>query len=182
MLKYYFQAIEKENTYSIISLVIYYYKNNDYELMKKFCLMAINNSCVDSMIFLGIYYQRIEINYDLMIKYYLMVIEKNNISAMNSLALYYLDINNKNLAIKYFIKVIDTICKVSSKDYEYEHIEYYSVDYNKILEIQISDPLKLYEVLLKNKNEYDDNNTTKNLIYTKINELQLYECIKNIII
>jgi TPR repeat protein len=70
---------------------LYYGKKieKDYDLMKKYYLMAIDKGNDDAMYNLGHYYQFKEKNYDLMKKYYLMAIDKENSYAMNNLGHYY---------------------------------------------------------------------------------------------
>ena len=88
---------------------IYYYEDieKDYDLMKKYYLMAIdlNNSC--AMNNLGVYYQNIEKDYDLMKKYYLMAIELKNSYAMFWLGSYYEDIEDYDLMKKYYLMAIE---------------------------------------------------------------------------
>jgi len=86
-----------------------YYENveENYDLMKKYYLMAINLNHSDAMNYLALYYEITEENYDLMKKYYLMAIELNHSDAMNYLALYYEE-NEKNydLMKKYYLMAI----------------------------------------------------------------------------
>ena len=73
--------------YNLCYIIGLYYKNikKDYELMKKYYLMAIEKGNSNTMNYLGVYYKNIEKDYDLMKQYYLMVIEKENSDAMNNL-------------------------------------------------------------------------------------------------
>ena len=86
-----------------------YYENigENYDLMKKYYLMAINLNHSDAMYYLALYYEITVENYDLMKKYYLMAIELNHSDAMNYLALYYEE-NEKNydLMKKYYLMAI----------------------------------------------------------------------------
>ena len=68
--------------------IYYQYFEKNYELMKKYYLMAIKLNHPDAMFNLARYYQYTEENYDLMKKYYLMAIELNYSSAMYNLADY----------------------------------------------------------------------------------------------
>lgn len=62
----------------------------NYELMKKYYLMAIELNYYNAMYNLGYYYKYIEKNYELMEKYFSMVIEiDNNIYAALYLSQYY---------------------------------------------------------------------------------------------
>ena len=88
----------------------FYYKNvkKDYNMMKKYYLIAIdhNNKC--SMNNLAYYYQNIEINYDLMKKYYLMAINCKNISSMYNLGYHYQYTEiNYDLMKKYYLMAIN---------------------------------------------------------------------------
>jgi TPR repeat protein len=91
---------------------LYYGKKieKDYDLMKKYYLMAIDKGNDDAMYNLGHYYQFKEKNYDLMKKYYLMAIDKENSYAMNNLGHYYQfkEIEkNYDLMKKYYLMAID---------------------------------------------------------------------------
>ena len=56
----------------------YYKEITNYELMKKYYLMAIDKGHVDAMFNLGYYYETYEKDYKSMKKYYLMAINKDN--------------------------------------------------------------------------------------------------------
>jgi tetratricopeptide (TPR) repeat protein len=60
----------------------------------------------DAVVYLyfGVYYSRIKGNYDIAMKYYLKSIEKGNVYAMNNLALHYQNIEEYELAEKYYLK------------------------------------------------------------------------------
>ena len=64
-----------------------YYKNiyYNYDLMKKYYLMSINNGNINTMYKFGLYYEKEEINYELMKKYYLMAIKEGNLKAKKRL-------------------------------------------------------------------------------------------------
>jgi len=87
---------------------VYYDTEENYDLMKKYYLMAINLNHSDAMYYLALYYEITEENYDLMKKYYLMAIKLNNSSAMSNLADYYEE-NEKNydLMKKYCLMAIE---------------------------------------------------------------------------
>ena len=130
-----------------------YYKNikKDYELMKKYYLMAIELGSVNAIRNLSNYHFKVEKNYDQMKKYYLLAIEKGNDTAMNNLGLYYYE---------------------TEKDYE-QMIKYYQmaielgsdVSLNNLKKYFGNNKLKLYKLLKKitNKNE---------LINKEINSLE----------
>jgi len=80
----------------------------NYDLMKKYYLMAIELNNSKAMNNLAGYYQYIEKNYDLMKKYYLMAIQLNNPDAMYYLADYYETIEkNYDLMKKYYLMAIE---------------------------------------------------------------------------
>jgi len=88
--------------------VYYQYTEKNYDLMKKYYLMAIELNDSNAMNNLGYYYQYIEKNYDLMKKYYLMAIELNKYYAMHYLARYYEVIEkNYDLMKKYYLMAIE---------------------------------------------------------------------------
>jgi len=88
--------------------VYYQYTEKNYDLMKKYYLMAIELNNSNAMYYLALYYQYIENNYELMKKYYLMAIELNNSDAMDNLAHFY-DTFEKNydLMKKYYLMAIE---------------------------------------------------------------------------
>ena len=75
----------------INNIIGLYHKHitKDYDLMKKYFLMAIERGESNSMNNLGHYYCDIEQNYDLMKKYYLMAIERGDLTSASSLGYYY---------------------------------------------------------------------------------------------
>jgi TPR repeat protein len=78
--------------------------DKNYDLTKKYYLMAIEQGHPESMYKLGWYYNYIEINYDLMEKYYL---EKNNMNSLCRLLSYYSNklMKKLELMIKYMDKI-----------------------------------------------------------------------------
>ncbi len=87
----------------------FYYQNKErnYELMKKYYLMAIDKEDSYAMFNLGYYYMDEEKNYELMKKYFLMAIDKQESDAMYSLGFYYLYLEkNYELMDKYFLMAI----------------------------------------------------------------------------
>jgi TPR repeat protein len=87
----------------------YWRKIKDYDLMKKYYLMAIEYGNDKAMFYLGCYYEGVEENYDLMKKYYLMAIECGNDKAMFYLGKYYdkkgVTYDDIELIIKYHLDV-----------------------------------------------------------------------------
>jgi tetratricopeptide (TPR) repeat protein len=103
---------EIDNDIECLYYGIYYKINKNYELMKKYYLMAIENNATHSNSYamnnLGSYYYDIEKDYDLMKKYYLMAIEKGNCNAMDNLGYYYENIEKDyNKAIKIYEKLVE---------------------------------------------------------------------------
>jgi len=105
-----------------------YYKiiEENYDLMKKYYLMAIELNHPNSIVNLAYYYEIIEKNYDLMKKYYLMAIKLNNSSAMYYLALYYKNTEkNYDLMKKYYLMAIglNNSIAMNNLGYYYQYIE-----------------------------------------------------------
>jgi hypothetical protein len=117
----------------------YRYKKKDYELMKKYYLMAIELNISDAMNGLGHYYQFIEENCDLMKKYYLMTIELKNSEAMDNLSFHYqYTEKNYDLMKKYYLMAIELnnsnamcgLTKYCINNKEYNLLLYLCVKYN----------------------------------------------------
>jgi tetratricopeptide (TPR) repeat protein len=108
--KYYLMGLEKNNfTNPIIYKNIYgflgdyYYDINQYDLMIKYNLLAIEKKDVGAMLVLGAYYQDTEINYELMKKYFLMAVNEKSDLAMYTLSKHYYTVEkNYEEAIKYY--------------------------------------------------------------------------------
>jgi hypothetical protein len=105
----------------------YYAKiKQDYDQMKKYYMIGIDNGNTHSINNLGGHYQKIEINYDLMKKYYLMGIDCGNSTSMHDLAYYYHTIEaNYDLMKKYYLMSIDKGSNVSMNNlgHYYQNIE-----------------------------------------------------------
>jgi TPR repeat protein len=100
--------VDPNDSFMLNILGIYYEKvKQDYVLMEKYYLMAIELNNSDAMNGLGYYHKNITKNYKLMEKYYLMAIVLNNSDAMNSLGNYYYNIKNYKLMEKYYLMAID---------------------------------------------------------------------------
>ncbi len=113
-----------------ISLVniqaLYYQYIEEYDVMKKYYLMAIEKGSVSALFNLASYYETIDKNYDDMKKYYLMAIDKGCVSSMYNLAAYYQTIVKKYDDMKkYYLMAIDKGCASSMNNiaYYYQHIE-----------------------------------------------------------
>jgi hypothetical protein len=81
----------------------YNYIKKDYELMKKYYMIAIKKGNSNAMYKLGYYYY-IETDYKLMEKYYMMAINKGNSTAMSNLSFYYFQVKKDyDLMEKYYL-------------------------------------------------------------------------------
>ena len=76
-----------------------YYKDveKNYDEMKKYYLMAIENGNVEAMCDLGDYYKHVENNYNEMKKYYMLAIKKGDLIAMENMGGYL----KENMALLY---------------------------------------------------------------------------------
>jgi TPR repeat protein len=120
-------AISLENPYAKYNLGNYYENiEKNYDLMKKYFLMAIEKGNAHAMNNLGYHYRNIEKNYDLAKKYYLMAISLGDSDAMYNLGHYYEHIEiNYDLSKKYYLMAIslgntDAMCNLGNY---YENIE-----------------------------------------------------------
>src|SRR5437867_3039839 len=94
---------EPSNDIEMLYLGIYYHTiEQNYDLMVKYYLMAIDKDNYIAMDNLASYYEIIE-NYNLAEKYYLMSINKGNVNSMANLGFYYLNKENYDFMKKYFI-------------------------------------------------------------------------------
>ena len=84
----------------VIYLAYYHFINKNYDLMKKYYLIGIDQKCSTCITNLGNYYEQ-EKDYEQMEKYYLMGIDNGDIYAMVRLGIYYKNINNNILSEKY---------------------------------------------------------------------------------
>jgi len=119
---------------------VYYQKiEKNYDLMKKYYLMAIELNHSDAMNSLAFYYKNTEKNYELMKKYYLMAIELNDSDAMYNLALYY----------KYIEKNDQSFVEL----YKYEDKKYFINLFNDKFKNNINLDQKYYYSFLQWKSE-----------------------------
>jgi len=93
----------------------YHHVEKNYDIMKKYYLMAINKGNTMAMYRLGYYYHFVEKKYDEMKKYYLMAINKDNTFAMCNMGYYYCNVEkNYDEMKKYYLwrltKVIYWLC------------------------------------------------------------------------
>ncbi len=119
---------EFENNSNILVFIGIYYKKveKDYELMKKYYLMAIELGDACAMNNLGLYYEKVEKDYGLMKKYYLMAIELSNSYAMNNLGMYYKNVEKDyELMKKYYLMAIElgNSSAMNNLGWHYEKVE-----------------------------------------------------------
>jgi TPR repeat protein len=125
----YLKDVENDSnaTYAMRKIAEYYLKNKDYENMKKYYLMALENGSSIAMICLAEYYKDTEKNYKLMKKYYRMAIEKGHSNAMYSLGYHYHNTEkNYELMEKYYLMAIKKGHQdaINSLNHYYNNIEY----------------------------------------------------------
>jgi hypothetical protein len=141
--------------------VYYQFIYVNYDLMKKYYLMAIEKGNSWAMHNLGWHYQYTEENYNLMKKYYLQAIDKGNAGAMNNLGHYYLCVEyNCDLMKKYFLMAIEkgNFSAMHSLGWHYQYTEenydlmkkYYFMAINKGSTIPMSDLGRYYELVEHN--------------------------------
>ncbi len=95
--------IKDANIYTLIA-DYYHYIEKNYNMMKKYYLMAIELKNCFAMNGLGNYYENIERNYELMKKYYLMAI----------------DLDNETTKLQFWL-----YCNIFESDYNYYKYIYY---------------------------------------------------------
>lgn len=105
-------------------------KRSEYDLMKKYYLMAIDKGHTNSMYNLAIYYRDVEKDYDQMKKYYLMAIDKGNMAATNQMANYYFDKKKYDKMKKYYMIGVDN-GDINSMYYLGNHYQFSPADGNQ---------------------------------------------------
>jgi len=128
-----------------------YYENikNEYDLAKKYYLMAIGKGSVNAIDNLGYHYQYVEKNYDLMKKYYLQAVDKGNSDSMNNLGIYYERTEeNYDLMKKYYLQAIEkgnTDAVYNLGDYyQYKEINYDLMKKYYLMAIDMCDSHAMY--------------------------------------
>jgi hypothetical protein len=137
----------------------------NYDLAKKYYLMAIEKGNSQAMNNLGCYYTYTEKNYDLAKKYFLMAIDKGYTDAMNNLGYYYEEIEkNWSLAKKYYLMGI--------KKHSYSSI--IVLDHHYINNIFDNDDQRnyLYAII-------EGNFRFKDINLLRISNIKSFECVKN---
>jgi hypothetical protein len=177
MLFYYNNLIEKyNNNYSyeeqqilsetLCTLAMYYKKIENFDLMKTYHLMAIENGNLTSMNNLGFYYETLEKNEELMKKYYLMAIENGHTTSMYNLGSYYECIEDEENMYHYYFMA----CKYN----QINAIE----SINKLMKDK--HPVKIYQIYTKFEIEIHKNILNDDRVIKYINKCnflsKLYEC------
>jgi len=102
---YYFRVQEVNTTctdsFYFHYIGFYHYMKKEFDLMKQYCLMAIERGNRVTMGNLALYYESVE-NYDLMKHYYLMAIEKGSVHGMNNLGHYYQNVEKNYDSMKHY--------------------------------------------------------------------------------
>ena len=157
------------------NLAFYYkHKEKNYDLMKQYYLMAIEQNNNDSMNGLAHYYEHTEKNYGLMKKYYLMAIKHNDKYATNNLMNYY-GSNMKNYindAI-YFYGLVDKL-KEKYRAIKKAFTHNYIIDYYMIMDYVESNKISM--LLLKYNNICI---STKKIMFNHKRIILLLHIIKN---
>lgn len=101
---------ERLNAQELFAMGKYYANIKNYDLMKKYYLMAVDNNNADAMFFLGCYYGKTEHNNILAQKYYLMAHNHGRKYAIYNLGRYYQRRGFIDDAIKCYLLGIDSGC------------------------------------------------------------------------
>jgi len=97
------EEITKIYSKAMFKVSNHYYNIEDYEQMKKYCLLAIDAGNTMAMFNLGRYYKECENNHELFMKYHLMAINEGDTDAIVSLGIYYYQIADYKMAEKYYL-------------------------------------------------------------------------------
>lgn len=103
----YLIAIYKGDVTAMSNIAALYKEQKKYELMKSYCLMAIEHKRSIPMVLLASYYQTIEIDHAKAEQYYLMAIEHGHVTAINNYAVFCTTRNKHETAKTYYLKAID---------------------------------------------------------------------------
>ena len=138
--------IIKNNHNSMICLYYgFYYEHiiKDYDLMKKYYLMAINYNNVTAMTNLAYYYECTGKNYDSAKKYYLMAVKNNNNNAIDKCLIIYKTTSQETIndAI-YFYNMANKLKEkhdaiIKALCYNYTIDNNYMIDYMRSMNISI---------------------------------------------
>jgi len=151
--------------------------DNNYNKMKKYCLMAIKLNDPVAMVKLGHYYHFTEINYNKMKKYYLMAIELNNQYAMINLAVYYQIIeSNYDKMKEYYLMAI----KLNEPAAMFNLAMYYQtieIDHDKMMEYYLMAIKLNHTDAIVNLNKITT--AIQRYIYYKKNDIVFNEAVTN---
>lgn len=105
------------STYFVMEQARLYDRLTEYEIMKEYLQVCIDNGLVDAMFHIASYYDDIK-EYDNMIKYYEMAAELNDTDSMYNLGLYYFEIDDEKNMLKWYLKAVelndvDSMCKLA---------------------------------------------------------------------
>ena len=170
-----FKNIFKNNIFEEPSTDIEYYYygvyydeiEKNYDLMKKYYLMAIQLNHSSAMFNLAWYYQYTKENYDLMKKYYLMAIELNNSDAMDYLADYYEKNEKNNQSFVELYKYEDNFINLFNDKFK-DNINLDQKYYYSFLQWKsekISHKVKMKQYILRKTNIFPKNYDEKYLIH-----------------
>ena len=128
----------------------YYFKIKEYDLMKKYYLMAIEYNDDKAMCELGYYYYRIENNYNLAKKYLLMAIKYNNCSAMYALGHYYDSVEKDFDSMKkYYLMAIEYKHRYAMNNlarYYYQKKDYDLMEKYFLMSIEHNTPIAMFNL------------------------------------
>jgi TPR repeat protein len=197
--KYFLQATEKGDAVAMYNLGYNFYHEKNYDLMKKYYLMAIDKgreafreasheAAGDAMEGLGKYYEKIKINYKLMTKYYLMAVSEGNTTPIERLDYYYMrnipsydDLRNYLLALirgPLYIRDSDLFNKYINKSLEYQKVslfcEFLNTHKLRIYNFEVC-VLKIINFI--NKFQYSK---LKNINYFMKSISKIYYCVNKI--
>jgi len=96
----YFDSYENYGSF-LCKIARIHQQNNNFEIMKKYYIAAIDQKNEDAMYYLGTYYKKNK-NYDEAEKYYLMAIENGHSNLLYDLRLYQKYLKNYDKMVEYF--------------------------------------------------------------------------------
>jgi TPR repeat protein len=170
----------------------YYKINKNYELMKKYYLIAIELGCYISMNNLAYHYQYIEINIELMLKYYNLAIENKFYLSSKNLAIYYYGISNFEEMDKYISILIELNTLQSTFElgvfFQYTEINYELMKKYYLISINLGNYLAMNnlahyyqykEINIELMLKYYNLAIEKNYVQSILNLINYYKNISN---
>ena len=165
----------------------YYFKENNYDKMKEYYLMAIQLNNSDALQKMGRYYEKIEKDYDKMKEYYLMAIKLNNVPAMTNLAHYYQIIEyNYDKMKEYYLMAIemhDSIAMTNLAVYYFDiEKNYDKMKKYYLMAIELNNSLAMYNfaIYYQYTEKNMDNAIKYYLMAIKLNNLKAVANLKEI--